>query len=349
MLKTVDYEKVLELASLIQTNKKNCVHHILNSLREVLDYRYISLFFNKHFFLPTTTFFMKNSMIEEIPNEFSSNYFLNNRNFFDVDVISSIDELMPYHVYKNTDYNHLFLEKYKLSDHLFLPLKTENTVIGFIGIHKTKDHHGFTAREKQICIYASKFIGSNFTKMFEIEQLKYSNSWLVNSISTIPVGILVLDSEYSLLYHNEKAKHYGFDIVNLHSAADLISSIKDLVAAKNPNLNNEFELIYKQFLLKVKTLLTLNSRDVYEKQFVINIYPQSEQEENSFFNTCIKLGLSKREAEIIELVSKGDSNHAIAKKLFLSVNTVKTHINNVFNKLGVNNRMSVINKIKNPL
>lgn len=48
--------------------------------------------------------------------------------------------------------------------------------------------------------------------------------------------------------------------------------------------------------------------------------------------------LSAREVEILREIAKGASNHEIAVKLFLSVNTVKHHIHNILTKLCLKNR-----------
>ncbi|MDY0152619.1 MAG: LuxR C-terminal-related transcriptional regulator, partial [Candidatus Cloacimonas sp.] len=49
-------------------------------------------------------------------------------------------------------------------------------------------------------------------------------------------------------------------------------------------------------------------------------------------------GLTDRETEILQLLGQGKSNKEIAQELFISVNTVKVHLNNVFKKLGVSSR-----------
>ncbi|MFN7837437.1 MAG: response regulator transcription factor [Bacteroidota bacterium] len=59
-----------------------------------------------------------------------------------------------------------------------------------------------------------------------------------------------------------------------------------------------------------------------------------------------KLGISKREHEVLEWMAKGLSNQEIADKLFVSLNTVKTHTSNLFLKLEVSRRTQAIQKAK---
>ena len=49
--------------------------------------------------------------------------------------------------------------------------------------------------------------------------------------------------------------------------------------------------------------------------------------------------LTQREKEILKLVSIGESNSQIAEKLFIREITVKTHLNNIYRKIGVENRV----------
>ena len=52
--------------------------------------------------------------------------------------------------------------------------------------------------------------------------------------------------------------------------------------------------------------------------------------------------LSERETEVIKLLSSGKSNIQIAEKLFISMNTVKTHLKNINGKLGTTNRTQAV-------
>ncbi len=57
-------------------------------------------------------------------------------------------------------------------------------------------------------------------------------------------------------------------------------------------------------------------------------------------------GISKRELEVLELISEGLSNEEIAEKLFISLNTIKTHTSNLFEKLEVKRRTQATEKAK---
>ena len=52
--------------------------------------------------------------------------------------------------------------------------------------------------------------------------------------------------------------------------------------------------------------------------------------------------LTDREREILELVAEGDSNHAIARRLFLAEKTVRNHVSVIMNKLGAASRAAVV-------
>ncbi|MFF0310797.1 LuxR C-terminal-related transcriptional regulator [Streptosporangium sp. NPDC004379] len=56
----------------------------------------------------------------------------------------------------------------------------------------------------------------------------------------------------------------------------------------------------------------------------------------------VATGLSRREAEVMELIATGRSNGQIAQHLFLSEKTVKNHVNRIYAKLGADCRMTAI-------
>ena len=58
------------------------------------------------------------------------------------------------------------------------------------------------------------------------------------------------------------------------------------------------------------------------------------------------LGISDREYEVLVLLAGGHTNKEIADRLFVSPNTVKTHLANLYGKLEVSRRTQAIHKAK---
>ncbi|WP_406543596.1 response regulator transcription factor [Clostridium ljungdahlii] len=56
--------------------------------------------------------------------------------------------------------------------------------------------------------------------------------------------------------------------------------------------------------------------------------------------------ISKREREVLMLIEKGAKNSEIAKRLFITESTAKSHILNIFSKLSVRNRIEAVAKAK---
>jgi DNA-binding NarL/FixJ family response regulator len=51
--------------------------------------------------------------------------------------------------------------------------------------------------------------------------------------------------------------------------------------------------------------------------------------------------MTKRERQVIELISDGHTNKEIAQKLHLSTYTVKSHVHNILEKLALNSRVQI--------
>ncbi len=59
-----------------------------------------------------------------------------------------------------------------------------------------------------------------------------------------------------------------------------------------------------------------------------------------------RLGISPRELEVLQLMAEGLSNQEIATRLFVSLNTIKTHTGNIFAKLDVRRRTQAVEQAR---
>ncbi len=97
----------------------------------------------------------------------------------------------------------------------------------------------------------------------------------------------------------------------------------------------------KKHVQEIESLRELISNE--EKDLSVPEISISREELNQYLLNP----LSERELDVLYLLSEGKKNKAIAEELFLSVNTVKYHINNIYNKLDVVNRTEAVVKASN--
>lgn len=79
-----------------------------------------------------------------------------------------------------------------------------------------------------------------------------------------------------------------------------------------------------------------------EKEVYVTASPDFRENEEEI----ARLGISKRELDVLRLMADGLSNGEIAERLFVSLNTVKTHSSNLFEKLDVKRRTQAVEKAK---
>ncbi len=97
-------------------------------------------------------------------------------------------------------------------------------------------------------------------------------------------------------------------------------------------------IAYAVFAVSVYMYLT--------KHYTVNYEPETTDVMSHTEKFYKKYNISDRETEIIEALVVGKTNKEIAAELFISINTVKTHIKNIYRKLEVKNRVQLLHKIK---
>lgn len=92
---------------------------------------------------------------------------------------------------------------------------------------------------------------------------------------------------------------------------------------------------------QLSSLLKIHSYNISVKE--------KEHKETHKEDTLLITQLTERENQIVALLLKGMTYKMIAEELFLSENTVKTHIKNIYSKLNINSKSELIKLISDPL
>lgn len=177
---------------------------------------------------------------------------------------------------------------------------------------------------------------------FLIEHLKLKDS-ISNMEYMRKVTRLDIQHEYET---KQRETQYEIDMLaknNRISAAQLQKARILLIA-----------LILLSFaLVSISTLLIRNKNHRIEQMnleirnylFQLEKRKAGSKDEDTVNELAENYGLTHREKEIMELIATGIGNEEIAEKLFVSKNTIKFHIKNIFIKLDVKNRVQALQKM----
>ena len=131
--------------------------------------------------------------------------------------------------------------------------------------------------------------------------------------------ILVLSGydDSDLIFRAMKIGARGY-VLKTMSSAQLVYAIDEILAGK----------------FYLPSALSSRFFDYFQQSF------REESEASSEENLLTYL--TSREEEVLELLTQGNNYKGIAGKLFISETTVKTHVNNIFQKLQVNDRTQAV-------
>lgn len=95
-------------------------------------------------------------------------------------------------------------------------------------------------------------------------------------------------------------------------------------------------------LIGLAILIALLYKIFHHKRSVLEPGLSSAKEE-VFTRNCAIYNLSNREAEVARLILRGWTYKAVAEHLFISEKTVDSHMQNIYTKTGVRNKLSLYN------
>lgn len=193
---------------------------------------------------------------------------------------------------------------------------------------KEKESNIYSINDKIIYSRALYLLGSREkAKMILDEVLEYCRQ---NSIKTYLVDGLILKILMAADDENENKR----EILNLLREA--------IYYSVDNNYLKPYVLEGQRILDIVKSAVNDPSIDLTEreKNFIRILFDSKEHDDNKIYT------LSRREKEVLNVLSEGLTNKQIGEKLNISVSTVKTHIINIYAKLGISNRIQAVEEGK---
>jgi len=205
----------------------------------------------------------------------------------------------------------------------------------------------------------------------------------MEAVTTKAKKILIVEDETAIAMDlQDIIEMNGYDVVGVAHSYD---KAIELLAAKSPDLamldialkgpgsgldvarviNEKYKLPFI-FLTSfadqatIKEVVDLKPRGYLTKPFKENdiapalavafSYKVTKQESTDFphlesINDKLDAGISSQEYNVLKLIWQGKKNAEIAESLFVSINTIKPHVNKIYSKLEVNSRVQAVTKV----
>lgn len=195
-------------------------------------------------------------------------------------------------------------------------------------------------------------------KLTKILLVDENPSYLVDVLPVCGYDVsTVTDGEQALKVLNSSKI---FDLVLLEVTLSKFSGFEVLKRIRSEAPNKDIPVVLVSEISdeqKIIAGLNLGADDYVVKPYVLPIliarmeavFRRSKRSEDKGSNKNVTIGqnnqklfLTKREKDVLLLVTKGESNKSIADKLVLSEITVKSHLNSIFKKLHVTNRTQAV-------
>lgn len=262
-----------------------------------------------------------------------------------------LQDLISQENFEKTEYCD-FLHRYRLHHELGLYFTDGDRLLGAMALLRSKHEKEFSAADFNILGRISKHISKALSTHLHLAEEEYQKKIFEAFSNQSQTGLIIFDKSFQIVYCNQAAR----DI-----CADLTPREKWI---------NPTERFIKNFLLDNIPVWQLGMKKTILshslKYITVHIVPavnhRFKSEERHLYMTCLIpedpprnlvlpeqdgnwYNLTPREKGVLDLLLKGYSNQEIAAELFISINTVKRHLQSIFEKMNVSSRISLYCKI----
>ncbi|MFC1884603.1 response regulator transcription factor [Thermodesulfobacteriota bacterium] len=275
--------------------------------------------------------------------------------------IKRLEEVVSYDSLKSTEYYTDFLKPQKIHHKLIVNLVAERELRGRIVLTRPQKSNRFNGKEVQTAKIISPYLAHALAHNDLRKKVVLRGNILKYIEKQSSVGMILLDETFQVIHRNHKAEEILGNLKSLgptaHSKDQIFSQlIKDCREIKESlkNCPKEGMVVPMQRVIKGlnHTRFSVSSKAFKQEQgwngsrlFMVCIEELSPPAVVNRQYLIDSFNLSRREIDVATLLFSGLKNAAIAEKLFVSEITIKKHLQNIYAKVGVNNRTSLINRI----
>jgi DNA-binding CsgD family transcriptional regulator len=271
--------------------------------------------------------------------------------------VVALEEIVAYPAFTSSEYYMDFLLPMNAHHELEIYLEEDSRLKGFIALLRSRKSRGFSEDEIRMAQAFSPIISLSLENVMLREKVELDKT-VMGIMENFPnCGCMLFSKSCKPLFMNRKAKEICADLSN-----DSRSNQKKIPEVPTEILKN-IEIYQKEAVLDKSNVAPVLKEDIIRREEVYRttyqicsemsggtcrekilvLIDHINNKQNHALEKAVSIfGLSRREADVVRSIYEGRKNSEIAKRLCISELTVKTHIQNIFEKMKVNSRTALI-------
>jgi DNA-binding CsgD family transcriptional regulator len=272
--------------------------------------------------------------------------------------IITSDSTINHSDYVRTKYYCEFLRPQSIYHMMTIGLHDGKNPIGLIGLHRTSGSTAFSTKDISKIDAIVPYLSAAIQRI-KLSEMVTDRREIIKALSVElqHEGVMILDKNLFPTFLDEKARHLlkvppysGHELthtINNYLPPEIIQCCQKLsqeINASHDSRNDRHINFTTQH---------------YSQKIIGYVYAYKVRGQGLCFLVCFKeqdtnliksdkfsqFNLTRREIDIVHLVSVGMTNPEISDKLFISVRTVQNHLRSIYSKVKVHNRTSLVSRL----
>jgi len=272
--------------------------------------------------------------------------------------VLTTEQLISFKKLIRCEYYNDFLKPQSIHYQMSIFLKSEQRLLGVLSLFRPRNARNFSSLDKAKADLMAPYLAGALEKSMTSERIVEQKSIIDSIVAGLPYeGIIVMDGSLEVIYQNENAIEF---LSNLNKAArgrqtfhsflpkEIYEPCKQLITSAHrrgtsKHQHHRFYLASPAGQQRLSVHLRIITHCASNPLLLLGF--DSKEEKLSLIGRLRRLGLTRREVDLVLLLSKGLTNREIGRKLFISEYTVENHLRSIYRKMDVTNRTAVVHRL----
>jgi DNA-binding CsgD family transcriptional regulator len=278
--------------------------------------------------------------------------------------VLKIGDSIPLRDWERSDFYNDFMRPQHLYWELFLTLRWKNNLEGMITLWRSKKQPDYEDKEFLKAARLASHLGIVVHNICLISRINNRESHSLSADEADGEGLLWLDHKFTPSFFNTKARDICLQLLSSmpYNTSDLekgefpvpsciikdCSDLLDLVKTEEqPILSPKERIVFtgsgKKFRIGCSLIWKADQINSVPN-FMVTLSDLSDEKKLEA-TLQVRFQLTRRELDVIYYLTRGLSDDEIGEKLYISMQTVHTHIKNIYKKLGVKSRIELYRRV----